>query len=97
MKKYIEYRLLGKNNLPVNLEEFKNINESIKAVFNETDATRLRDGMRTSFGVNGEQFYLIYGYKGPSLIIPNTNYGEKVKKTVKDLDDELKFERIQCQ
>lgn len=97
MKKYIECKLLGKNNLPVTLDEFKNINESVKALFNETDTSYLRGGLRTSFGVNGEQFYLIYGYMGPRLIIPNTNYGEKVKKTIKDLDDKLKFERVQCQ
>jgi hypothetical protein len=97
MKKDIEYKLLGKNNLPVTFEDFKNINESVKAVFNETDTTHLKDGLRTTFGVNDEQFHLIYGYMGPSLIIPNTNYGEKIKKTIKNLDNNLRFRKIQCQ
>jgi len=34
---------------------------------------------------------------GPSLIIPNTHYGEKIKKTIKDLDNKLEFRRVQCQ
>lgn len=96
MKKYIEYKVLGKNNLPVTFEDFKEINESVKSVFNETDTAHFKDTLRTTFGINGEQFHLIYGYMGPSLIIPNTNYGEKVKKTIKNLDDKLEFRRIQC-
>ncbi|MGY4884938.1 MAG: hypothetical protein ACP5NZ_05155 [Nanobdellota archaeon] len=93
----IEYKLLGKNNKPLSIEEFKEVGNSINSIIPQAEESHSKYLLRKTYGTNGETIHLIYGYNGPRIILPETKYGETIKKRVKSINDKLKFERVQCQ
>lgn len=93
----IEYKLLGGNNKLISIDEFKEVGNSINSIIPQTEESHSEYLLRRTYGTNGETIHLIYGYNGPRIILPETKYGETIKKRVKNVNDNLRFERVQCQ
>jgi hypothetical protein len=89
MNETIEYKLIGKNNRLVTLDNMKETNESIGNIFPEIDSNKMRDELRKTYGINGETFYVYYRDRD-SRIILQKKYEDSIKERLEVLV-ELKF------
>jgi hypothetical protein len=89
----IEYRMIGENNLPVTLDNIRDVMNSIATIFPQTDANEM--GLRKTYGKNGEAFHIYCGYNKPTILFPK-EYEESIKERLEVLIG-LKFEEVKCQ
>jgi hypothetical protein len=78
----IEYKLLGENNKPIDFDEFKEVGNSISSIIPQVEESHSEYLFRKTFGTNGKSIHLIYGYNGPRIILPETKYGDTIKKRI---------------
>jgi len=88
----IEYKLIGKNNRPVTLDNYKETSKSIESIFPETDINKMGAGLRKTYGVNGESFHVYYGYKKTRIFLPQKER-ESIKERL-EVIAELRLEEI---
>lgn len=88
----IEYKLLGKDNLPVTLDQIREVSGSIEELFPETDKNNLGGKFRKTYGVNGETFHIYYGARDTRVFLP-LKYQESIKEKL-EVVAELKFKEI---
>lgn len=90
---YVEYRIIGKNNRPVTLDNVREVMESIDTILPQTDANEM--GLRKTFGKNGEAIHVYCGFTGPTILLPR-EHEESIKERLEVLAG-LKFKDIKCQ
>jgi hypothetical protein len=76
----IEYKLLGKNDSPITIDNFEEVSETIKSAFPEM-AVETRDmerSKRLTVGYNGNTFHAYCGIKGSQIFIPK-QYNSLIK------------------
>ena len=79
----IEYKLLGKNDSPITINNFDEVSAAIKNVFPgmPVETRDMERSKRLTVGYNGHTFHTYCGLKGSQIFIPK-QYDSSIKNTL---------------
>ncbi len=79
----IEYSLMDKNNKPVTLDELREVDKAVGALFQEKETHDMSRTVRKTYGVNGQSFHIYYNEKASKIFLPK-KYEEPIKNMLMD-------------
>lgn len=88
----IEYKLIGRDNRPITINNLIETSKLIERMFTETDTNKLGAGLRKTYGVNEGAFYIYYRDKDTKILLPQ-EHEESIKERL-EVVAELKFGEV---